>query len=86
MRKAAHNTLYMVANSNAMQGIVPGSTVSYKLATWQKCLILGDVIAAVIVIIGITMIIRKKKTEKFIDSVILFLSPGLLNLFIRYYP
>ncbi|QFJ55185.1 glycoside hydrolase family 3 protein [Pseudobutyrivibrio xylanivorans] len=61
MRKAAHNTLYMVANSNAMQGIVPGSTVSYKLATWQKCIILGDVIAAVIVIIGITMIIRKKK-------------------------
>ena len=61
MRRAAHNTLYMVANSNAMQGIVPGSTVSYKLATWQKCLIAGDVVAAVIVILGITLIVKKRK-------------------------
>ena len=52
----------MVANSNAMQGIVPGSSVSYALATWQKLLILGDVIAALIVVLGITLIIRKRKT------------------------
>ncbi|MCR4998963.1 MAG: glycoside hydrolase family 3 C-terminal domain-containing protein [Lachnospiraceae bacterium] len=62
MRNAAHNVLYMVANSNAMQGIVPGSSVSYSLATWQKLLILGDVIAALIVVLGITLIVRKRKT------------------------
>ena len=61
MRRAAHNTLYMVVNSNAMQGIVPGSTVSYKLATWQKCLIAGDVLAAAIVILGVVLIVKKKR-------------------------
>ena len=62
MRRAAHNTLYMVVNSNAMQGIVPGSTVTYKLATWQKCLIAGDIVAAAIVILGIVLILKKRKT------------------------
>ena len=62
IRRAVHNTLYMVVNSNAMQGIVPGSTVSYKLSGWQKALIAGDIVAAVVVIIAIVMIIRKKKT------------------------
>ncbi len=62
MRRAAHNTLYMVVNSNAMQGIVPGSTVTYSLAVWQKCLIAGDIVAAAIVILGIVLIIKKRKT------------------------
>lgn len=62
MRRAAHNTLYMVVNSNAMQGIVPGSTVTYQLATWQKCLIAGDIVAAAIVILGIILILKKRKT------------------------
>ena len=61
MRRAAHNVLYMVANSNAMQGIVSGSTVSYKMAGWQKALLAGDIAAALIVILGITLIVRKRK-------------------------
>lgn len=61
MRRAAHNVLYMVANSNAMQGIVSGSTVSYKMAGWQKALLAGDIVAALIVICGITLIVKKKK-------------------------
>ena len=63
MRRAAHNVLYMVVNSNAMQNIVPGTTVTYALATWQKLLILGDVVAAAIVVLGIILIIRKKKAN-----------------------
>ena len=61
IRRAVHNTLYMVVNSNAMQGMVPGSTVSYKLAGWQKALIAGDVVAAAIVVMGILLILKKKK-------------------------
>ena len=61
MRRAAHNVLYMVANSNAMQGIVSGSTVSYKMAGWQKALLAGDIVAALIVVLGITLIVRKRK-------------------------
>ena len=63
IRNAVHNVLYMVANSNAMQGIVSGSTVSYKLAGWQKALIAGDIVAAIIVILGAVMIARKKKAN-----------------------
>ena len=63
IRKATHNVLYMVANSNAMQGIVSGSTVSYKLAGWQKALIAGDVCAALIVALGVCMIVKKKKSN-----------------------
>lgn len=61
MRNAAHNVLYMVVNSNAMQGIVSGSSVSYKMAGWQKALLCGDIVAAIVVICGIVLIIRKKK-------------------------
>ncbi len=58
---AAHNTLYMVVNSNAMQGIANGSTITYKLAGWQKALIAGDIAAAVIILGGIALILRGKK-------------------------
>jgi beta-glucosidase len=61
MRRAAHNVLYMVANSNAMQGIVSGSSVSYKLAGWQMVLIAGDIAAALLIICGITLIAGRKK-------------------------
>jgi beta-glucosidase len=35
MREAMHRTLFTVANSNAMQGMAPGSKVSYGTAPWQ---------------------------------------------------
>ncbi len=63
MRNAAHHVLYMVANSNAMQGITSGVTISYKLANWQKALIAGDVVAAIIFIAGVAMILKKKKAN-----------------------
>jgi beta-glucosidase len=63
IRNAAHNVLYMVANSNAMQGIVSGSTVSYKMSGWQKALLAGDFAAALIVILGVFMIVKKKKAN-----------------------
>lgn len=62
MRTAAHNTLYMVANSNAMQGVAADVTISYALATWQKLMILGDVIVGLIAVLGIFLIIRKRKS------------------------
>ena len=55
--------LYMVANSNAMQGIVNGSTVSYKMAGWQKALLAGDIVAALIVLFGIFRIVKGKKAN-----------------------
>ena len=35
MRLAMHNILYTVVNSNAVNGIAPGTTIRYGLAPWQ---------------------------------------------------
>ena len=35
LRESMHRTLYTVANSNAMQGMAPGSKVTYGVAPWQ---------------------------------------------------
>lgn len=35
IRNATKNILYSVANSNAMNGLAPGATVSYKPPTWK---------------------------------------------------
>ena len=61
IRRAAHNVLYMVANSNAMQGIVSGSTVSYKMSGWQKALLAGDIVAAFVILLGLLRIVKSKK-------------------------
>ena len=63
-RRAAHDVLYMVVNSNAMNGLSSGVKITYSLATWQKALIAGDVAAAAVVVLGIVMILRKKKEMK----------------------
>ncbi|WP_165443548.1 glycoside hydrolase family 3 C-terminal domain-containing protein [Olsenella sp. Marseille-P4559] len=35
MRESMHRVLYTVANSNAMNGMVPGSKITYGVAPWQ---------------------------------------------------
>ncbi len=61
IRRATHNVLYMVVNSNAMQGIVSGSTVSYKMAGWQKALLIGDIAAVLIIMLAALRIVKNKK-------------------------
>ena len=50
--------LYATVNSNAMNGIAPGSIISYTLAPWQICLIIASVIiyAAAVTIIVLTVL------------------------------
>ncbi len=61
VRNAAHNVLYTVVNSNAMQGIASGVKITYELAGWQKALIAGDVVMAVIIIAGAVLVVKKRK-------------------------
>ncbi|MCI8916200.1 MAG: hypothetical protein HFF26_05990, partial [Oscillospiraceae bacterium] len=35
LRQACHNILYTVAHSHAMNGIVPGTIISYTAAPWE---------------------------------------------------
>jgi len=61
LRKSAHNFLYTVANSNAMNGIVPGSTVTYTLADWVKVTIVVDIIIVLVLILSLVLVIRKSR-------------------------
>ncbi len=61
LRRAAHNVLYMTANSATMQGIVSGASITYRLAGWQKLLIAGDILVAQLLGVGVFFLLRKKK-------------------------
>lgn len=59
LKKSAHRLMYTVANSNAMNNIVPGTTISYKMATWRKVQIAVNIIIVLGLVLG--FIIRKKR-------------------------
>lgn len=64
LRKSAHNILYAVANSNAMNGIVPGTIITYTMATWEKALIAADILIALFLIAGISWVIIRVRKYK----------------------
>lgn len=61
MRRAAHRLLYTVAHSNAMNGIVPGSTVTFTMAPWLKGLIIADVLVALLLLFRLFSLVTKIK-------------------------
>lgn len=64
IRSAVHGVLYAEANSSAMQGVAPGARLYYPLSGWQKCLIAGDIVFALILIAGIVWIVYRRKKNK----------------------
>lgn len=64
LRKSAHNILYAVVNSNAMNGIVPGTMISYTMATWEKVLIAADILVALFLLAGISWVIIRVRKNK----------------------
>lgn len=70
IRKATHNALYTVVNSNTMQGISPGTIISYSLSTWKLCLIMADIAIMIGICIGIICIRRRiKKNSNILENV-----------------
>ncbi len=61
IRTAAHNVCYAVANSSAMNGIVPGSTVVFKPAVWEKVRIAVDIVLAALFVLAALRIIKKSR-------------------------
>jgi len=61
LRKTSHRLLYTVANSNAMNGIVPGTTITFKMAPWKLAQIIIDVLLAVVLIAWFVASNRKGK-------------------------
>ena len=60
LREAAHHVLYAKANSNAMNGLVSGATITYGMAPWMITLIVCDLAAAALIGISVMLIIRRK--------------------------
>jgi len=52
MRTAIKNICYVVANSNAMNGVAPGTVISYGLAPWQICLYAASAVIGLGVLFG----------------------------------
>lgn len=59
IRNATHNILFTVANSNAMNGIAPGATVSYTPPTWVYIQIGTSILMGLLVVGGGFMVTRR---------------------------
>lgn len=62
LRESAHHVLYAKANSNAMNGLVSGATITYGTAPWMITLIVCDLAATVLIGISMLLIVRRKST------------------------
>lgn len=63
LRESAHHVLYAKANSNAMNGLVSGATITYGMAPWMITLIVCDLAATVLIGISVLLIVRRKSTS-----------------------
>lgn len=57
LRKACHNILYTVAHSHAMNGIVPGTIISYTAAPWEGWLSTANIAVGVLLAAGAAWVI-----------------------------
>ena len=64
LRRATRNLAYMVVNSNAMQGIAPGSVIQVGTSPWIYALAAIDAVIVLLVAGGIILLIRRGKKIK----------------------
>ncbi|WP_243228020.1 glycoside hydrolase family 3 protein [Microbacterium sp. CIAB417] len=64
IRYAAHNLLYTVANSNAVNGMAPGATLTYQPAAWEFWITVGTVVLALLVAAGVVWIIVRVRRHR----------------------
>ena len=67
LREACRNILYSYCNSNALQGIAPGSSISYRRAPWQWGITVMWCCSAAVVAAGgifVAVLWRKEVSEK----------------------
>lgn len=64
IRTATHNILYTVANSNAMNGLAPGTTVTYEPPMWRYVQIGVTVLLGLLVLIGVLFVVRRVRRHR----------------------
>ncbi len=61
LRKTAHRLFYTVANSNTMNGIIPGTSITFKMAAWKKAQIAVNIMIIIGLLSGIIISFGKRK-------------------------
>jgi len=64
LRKASHNILYTVAHSSAMNGIAPGTIISYTTAPWVTGLMIADAVVGLLLCAGVVWIVVRCRNGK----------------------
>ena len=64
LRNATHNILYTAVHSNAMNGIAPGTIITYTDAPWRTGLMIADVAVGVLLVAGVAWIVIRNKKNK----------------------
>lgn len=64
LRNAAHNILYTVAHSNAMNGISPGTIITYTEAPWRTGLMIGNAAVGVLWLAALAWVVVRVKKNK----------------------
>lgn len=64
LREAVHEIAYTVVNSNAMQGVVPGAIVWFKMSPWQGWLIAANVVVYFVIAAGIVLTVLRVVDDK----------------------
>ena len=64
LRQACHNILYTVAHSHAMNGIVPGTIISYTAAPWETGLLIADVAVGVLLLAGVIWVVVRVRRNR----------------------
>jgi beta-glucosidase len=59
IRTSTHNILFTVANSNAMDGLAPGATVSYTPPAWVVWQIIVTSVLGLLIVAGVVMVILR---------------------------
>jgi len=62
-RKTAHRLFYTVANSSAMNGIIPGTSITFEMATWKKAQMGVNIVIVIALIVGFILSFSKKKNQ-----------------------
>lgn len=68
LRFAIHNILYTVVNSNAVNGIAPGASLTYNPAPWETGVLIGTIALWMLIAAGVAWVVvrvlrHRRRTE-----------------------
>lgn len=64
IQRAVKNMCYAIANSRAMDGLAPGTVVTYATSPWRIGLMIGDILVGVFVVIMVVVMVSRTKHAK----------------------